>query len=94
MKLKLTQPYINRPPPVPPNRRKVEHCDTALPGLLWEQRAANSEWGTFRLRYKDASGKTCHAPIGLSCDITLQEARQKAKRLKAEVQLGAEYELT
>jgi hypothetical protein len=36
MKVKLTQKYIDHPPPVPPDKAKVEHCDTALPGLLWE----------------------------------------------------------
>jgi integrase len=90
MKIKLTQHYIDHPPPVPSGRTKAEHCDTALPGLLWEQRAVNTEWGSYRLRYKNSSGKTSYAAIGRSCDITLADARQKAKQLKAEIQLGAD----
>jgi integrase len=90
MKVKLDQKYIDNPPPVPPDKAKVEHCDTALPGLLWEQRAVNQEWGSYRLRYKNSAGKTSYAPVGRSCDITLKEARQRAKQLKAEIQLGAD----
>jgi hypothetical protein len=57
MKVKLTQKYIDNPPVVPPGKAEVEHCDTALPGLLWEQRAINQEWGSYRLRYKNSAGK-------------------------------------
>ena len=89
MKVKLTQQYINSPPPVPTGTAKVERCDLAMPGFLFEQRA-NSEFGSFRLRYKNSSGKTSYAAIGRSCDITLKEARQKARQLRAEIQLGAD----
>jgi integrase len=90
MKVKLTKKFIDNPPPVPPDKAKVEHCDTALPGLLWEQRAVNQEWGSYRLRYKNSAGKTSYAPVGRSCDITLKEARQRVRQLKAEIQLGAD----
>ena len=40
--------------------------------------------------YKNTAGKTAYAQIGRSCEITLAEARQKAKDLKAEIQLGAD----
>lgn len=93
-KVKLTQHYIDHPPPVPAGKTKQEHCDTALPGLLWEQRAVNAEWGSYRLRYKNSTGKTSYAAIGRSCDTTLAEARQKAKQLKAEIQLGADPQAT
>ena len=89
MKVKLTQKYIDNPPPVPQYKSKVEHCDLALPGLLWEQRTVNQEWGSYRLRYK-SDGKTASVSIGRSCDITLQEARERTKKLKAEIQLGSD----
>lgn len=88
-KVKLTQQYIENPPPVPPGKAKVEHCDLALPGFLWEQRATNQDWGSYRLRYK-VNGKTTTITIGRSCEITPAEARKKAKQLKAEIQLGAD----
>jgi integrase len=89
-KVKLTQKYIDNPPPVPSTKSKIEHCDIALPGFLWEQRAVNQEWGSYRLRYKNSAGKTSYAAVGRSCEITLADARQKAKLLKAEIQLGAD----
>lgn len=89
-KVKLTQKYIDNPPPVPSGKAKEEHCDLALPGLLWEQRTTNHEWGSYRLRYKNPSGKTSYAAIGRSCEITLADARQKARQLKAEILLGAD----
>lgn len=88
-RVKLTQKYIDNPPPVPAGKAKEERCDLSLPGLLFEQRAVNQEWGSFRLRYK-SGGKTTYVTIGRSCDISLADARQKAKQLKAEIQLGAD----
>ncbi|MGW8181763.1 MAG: tyrosine-type recombinase/integrase, partial [bacterium] len=35
-----------------------------------------------------ANGKTCHQKIGRTVEITLDDARQRAKRLKAEITLG------
>ncbi|EEB79330.1 site-specific recombinase, phage integrase family [marine gamma proteobacterium HTCC2148] len=90
MKVKLTNQYIKNPPPVPAHKTKEEHCDTALPGLLWEQRAVNHEWGSYRLRYKSEGGKTAYVTIGRSCDISLAGARKRARHLKAQIELGAD----
>ncbi len=88
-KVKLTQPYIDNPPRPAPGKSREEHCDTSLPGMYFETRATCTEWGTFFLRYKDDNGKTCHQKLGRSCDISLKQARFEAKRLRAEIQLGA-----
>ncbi len=88
-KVKLTQKYIDNPPRPAPGKSREEHCDIALPGLYFETRATCTEWGTFFLRYKDENGKTCHQKLGRSCDITLKQARAEARRLRAEIQLGA-----
>jgi integrase len=90
MKVKLNQKYVDRPPPVRAGRAKEEHCDKAHPGLIFEQRAVNQEWGTYRLRYKNSAGKTSYVQVGRSCDITLAQAREKTKLLKAEIALGAD----
>ena len=87
MKVKLTQSYVDNLPPVPDGKIKIEHCEK---GLLLEQRASNTQWASYRLRYKNAAGKTTYISIGRSCDITLAEARQKARQLKAKIQLGAD----
>jgi integrase len=69
-------------------KRRVEYCDKYLPGLYIELRS--SGLSTYYLRYKDTNGKTCHQKIGRTGDIALDEARQRAKILKAEITLGAD----
>ena len=44
--------------------------------------------GTYYLRYKDDTGKTCHQKISRTTDTTLAEACRRAKTLKAEIALG------
>jgi hypothetical protein len=90
MKVKLNQKYVDRPPPVRAGRAKEEHCDKSHPGLIFEQRAVNQEWGTYRLRYKNSAGKTSYVQVGRSCDITLAQARERTKILKVEIALGAD----
>ena len=84
-KVKLSQKYIDNTPRPPPNKSREEHCDLSIPGLYFETRATCTEWGTFFLRYKDEAGKTCHQKIGRSCDISLKQARDEARRLRAEI---------
>lgn len=72
----------------PPGQRKIEYCDTQLPGFYIEMRATNAHVGTYYLRYKNARGKTQHVKIGTTAVITLTQARKKACDLKASVQLG------
>jgi integrase len=89
-RVKLTQQYVNNPPPVPAGKAKVEHCDNAHPGLIFEQRAVNRNWGTFRMRYKNSGQKMVHITLGRSCTLTYAEAVKKWKILSAQVQLGAD----
>lgn len=68
---------------------RIEFVPDDLAGMYIEVRAASPGRGTYFYRYKDATGKTCHQKIGKSSEITLVEARKEAKRLKAEIALGA-----
>jgi integrase len=88
-KILLTEKLITKGLTCPSNKRRIEYCDTHLPGLYLEVRATSPGHGTFYLRYKDTAGKTCHQKIGRNCDISLKQAREEAKRLRAEIQLGA-----
>ncbi|PLW68149.1 site-specific integrase [Pseudohalioglobus lutimaris] len=90
MRIRLTQKLIDNPLQCPANKTRIECCDTAFPGLYFEVRATCTEWGTFFLRYKNEAGKTTHKKLGRSNEITLKEAREAAKNLKAEIQLGAD----
>ena len=68
--------------------RRTELVDVGGTGLYVEVRATSPGQGTYYLRYKDATGKTCHQKIGRTGDMDLEEARARAKKLKAEISLG------
>ena len=55
-----------------------------------EVRATSPGQGTYYLRYKDATGKTCHQKIGRTTILSLAEARKQAKTVKATITLGAD----
>lgn len=87
---KLTQQFINTNLQCPGNKSRIEYCDSEFPGLYVEVRATSQGQGTFYLRYKDSSGKTCHQKIARTTDVNLLEARKRARTLKAEIELGAD----
>jgi site-specific recombinase XerD len=59
-----------------------------VPGLYLEVRATSPGEGTYYVRSK-SSGKTRRQRLGRTTDITLAEAREKARTLKAELRLEA-----
>ena len=87
--LPLTQAYIDNELTCPPDKKRIEWCDANSPGLYAEVRTVNPANPTWYLRYKDASGKTCHERIGAVRDISLANARKTAKELKAKIALGS-----
>jgi integrase len=74
----------------PEGKSRVEFCDTdaSSRGLYLEVSATTPGQGIFRLRYKDANGKTCHAKLGRTSEITLDAARRQAASLKAQIAVG------
>ena len=87
--IKLTPQLLADGFTCPIKKSRIEYCDSELPGLYVEVRPKSQGHGTYYLRYKDGTGKTCHQKIGRTTDIDLTEARKKAKTLKAEIELGA-----
>jgi integrase len=83
--VQLTQSMLQALKPAP-GKPRTEYCDDAhgVPGL-YVSVSAGSPIMTFYLRYKDATGKTCHQKIGRTSDITLADARKQARQLKAEI---------
>jgi integrase len=77
-----------------PDKRRTEMCDgksrDAVPGLYIEVRNTSPGQGTYYLRYKDANGTTRHIKLGRTTDIDLATAREKARKLRAAVALGAQ----
>jgi integrase len=88
--VKLTQQFIDHELQVPGAQQRVEYCDADLQGMYIEVRLTSPGQGTFYLRYKDPSRKTCHQKIGTTKEMSLVQARNRAKELKAEIRLGAD----
>jgi len=68
-------------------KRRIEYCDKDLAGLFLEVRDTGQS--TYYYRYKDVNAHTQTKKLGRSTDITLIQARNLAKELRAEVALGA-----
>jgi site-specific recombinase XerD len=88
--VKLTDSFISNNLVSPNGKARVEYCDSDVPGLYIEVRATNPGQGTYYLRYNNEVTSTAHQKIGRTSDITLAEARKKAKLQKAEIVLGAD----
>ena len=88
--LSLTTTFLSNDLKCPDGKPRIEFCDKDLPGLYIEVRATSPGQGTYYLRYKDTTGKTCHQKIGRTADVTLADARKRARDLKAEIHLGAD----
>ena len=86
--LKLSSEFLTQGLQLPDGKKRIEYCDKDLPGLYVEVRSTSPGQGTYYLRYKDANGKTCHQKLGRTTTMELEEARQRAKTLKAEITLG------
>jgi integrase len=68
-------------------RRKQELVDIGRSGLFCEVRATSPGQGTYYIRWKQ-DGRTRHKKLGTTTEISLDEARERAKRLKAAITLG------
>ena len=90
MIVELTQKFIDTGLIVPPGKPRMEFVDSGRSGLYVLTGCKSQGQGAYYLRYKDASGKTAHEQIGRTTDITLADARKEAKRLRAEIALGAD----
>lgn len=69
-----------------PGRRKTDLWDTTIPGFVLEVGASGRK--TWALRYTDEAGRQRQHKIGAHGDITFEQARKAAQRLRSEVVLG------
>lgn len=70
----------------PDGLRKLEYRDTIISGFALECRSTGGK--TYYLHYTDPHGRQKVHKIGGYGDITFEQARKKAKQLRAEVTLG------
>ena len=90
--VKLNQDYVSNHLSCPEGRKKIELVDDLVKNFFIEVRAANPTVGVFRVRYRDNGGKgtTRYVTVGKTTELTLAEARGKAKEIKASIALGAD----
>ena len=86
--IQLTNQFIKGHLICPVDKSRIEFCDSTQPGLYIEVRRTTPKQGTFYLRYKNRFGKTSHQRLGLSTEVTLQQARSKARILRSEISSG------
>jgi Arm DNA-binding domain len=67
---------------------KVDFFDATLKGFMLEVRASGGK--TYYQRYTDERGRERQFKIGPAGVLTLQQARRKAKQIKAEAILGGD----
>jgi integrase len=71
-----------------PGKKKTDYWDTVTTGFVIEVRSTGGR--TYYLRYFDAAGRQRQHKIGAFGDITFDQARKAAKRLRSEVVLGGD----
>jgi integrase len=92
----LTPEFLSTQLVCPPGKRRVEYVDRGTNGhsglgLYVECRETSPGVGTWYLRFRSkTTNKTCHQKIGSTSVISLADARKEAKRLRAEITLGAD----
>ena len=69
-----------------PGKRRTDYWDTITSGFVIEVRESGGK--TYYLRYFDQSGRQRQLKIGAYADISFDQARKAAKRLRSEVVLG------
>ena len=86
--VKLTQELIDSGElQCPPTKLRTEFCDSTQPGLYLLVSKGNVK--SYFLRFKSPdTGRTTHIKLGRTTDIDLDEARRRAKKLRAEITLG------
>lgn len=71
-----------------PGRRKTDYWDTATAGFVLECRPSGGK--TYYLRYIDSAGRQRAHKIGGHGDISFDQARKMARKLRSEVVLGGD----
>jgi integrase len=79
----LNQAFVDNNLICPLGVSKIEYVDPARTGLYILVHASSPGQGTYFVRHKNLAGKTCHAPIGKTTEMTLQGARAATAAFRA-----------
>jgi integrase len=85
---RLTAAFARTCPPPADGAARIDHFDTAVPGLVLEVRRSGGR--TFHFRYRDESGRLRQQKIADARDLSLDRARQAARALRAGLALGVD----
>lgn len=89
MRLKsLNQEFVDTKLICPPGKPSVEFCCPIVLGMYVRVAQSKPGEGIYYLRFKGADKKTKHERLGRTSEVSLAEAREAAKRFKAELALG------
>ena len=88
--LNLTPTFMATGLICPADKKRIEYCDSEVPGLLIECRSVAKGVPTWYLRYK-ADGKTAYTRLGNIQDLGLAQARKQAIVLKAQHTLAPKH---
>ena len=86
-KLKLSNDLI-KAARCPAGKKKIDPWDELTTGFIAEIRASGKV--TFYLRYLEQSGRQRQVKLGCYGDISFEQARKAAQRLRSEVVLGGD----
>lgn len=82
----LTRALVSSPPALPPGVKKKRWFDDKLTGFYAEVR--NTGTVSFYVRYPSPNGRTREIHLGRLGDVTLDQARNRAKEIRAAAALG------
>ena len=84
----LTTEFLTTLPGREPESNAVCYFDTEIKGFLLEHRASGG--ATYYFRYRDAAGKVKMENLGKADEVSLQDARVKAHKMKLMVKDGGD----
>ena len=84
----ITTAFCKSPPPLQAGQRKVRYTDPSITGFTAEVWPSGSI--IFWLRYTDPRGRSREEKLGRFGDVTVDQARRRAKELRAQVSLGGD----
>jgi integrase len=87
MKATITKTLLQGLPEPAEGRTKLRIFDDRLPGFIAERRRTGT---TFYLRYVDARRRTREVKLGRLGQVTLDQARKAAEKIRSQVSLGAD----
>lgn len=87
MKATITKTLLQGLPELASGASKLRVFDDKLPGFIAERRPGGT---TFYIRYVDARRRTREVKLGRYGQVTLDQARKAAEKIKADVSLGGD----